>query len=103
MVSARTAGATNDMNGVTLFLIPRDTPGMTVTLQHRVDNRATALVSLDNVKVGRDSVVGAVGGGVQILSDTVDRATVGLCAEMLGGMTQIFEDTLAYLKTRQQF
>ena len=28
---------------------------------------------------------------------------VGLCAEMLGGMSQIFDDTLAYLKTREQF
>ncbi len=103
IVSARTAGRTNDVNGVSLFLIPRDTPGVTVTLQHRVDLRAAAFVSLDNVKVGQDSVVGAANEGFQVLSDTVDRATVGLCAEMLGGMTQIFEDAIAYLKTRQQF
>ena len=71
--------------------------------QHRVDNRAAALLALDSVKVGQDSIVGPLDGGCEILSQIVDRATVGLCAEMLGGMSQIFDDTIDYLKTRQQF
>ncbi len=103
IVSARTAGEPNDPNGITLFLIPRDTPGLTVTSQNRIDNRAVALVSLDGVKVGLEGVVGAPGGGFKILSQVVDLATVGLCAEMLGGTSQIFDTTLAYLKTREQF
>jgi len=103
IVSARTAGGQNDIDGVTLFLVPQDAPGLTVTRQQRIDSRAVALVSLNGVKVDPESVVGTQGKGAQILSQVVDRATVGLCAEMLGGMTQIFDDTLAYLKTRQQF
>lgn len=103
IVSARTTGGQNDTDGVTLFLVPQDAPGLTVTRQQRIDSRAVALVSLNGVKVGFESVVGPQGKGTQILSQVVDRATVGLCAEMLGGMTQIFDDTLAYLKTRQQF
>jgi alkylation response protein AidB-like acyl-CoA dehydrogenase len=103
IVSARTAGAANDVHGITLFLVPRDNPGLKVTRQHRVDNRAAALVSVNGVKVATDSMIGSLGEGFQLLSQIVDRATVGLCAEMLGGMSQIFDDTLAYLKTRQQF
>lgn len=103
IVSARTAGGPNDTDGITLFLIAKDTPGISVARQHRVDNRAAAIVSLDNVKIGQDSVVGSVDGGYQALAHTVDRATVGLCAEMVGGMSQIFETTLEYLKTRVQF
>ena len=103
IVSARTAGGQNDTDGVTLFLVPQDAPGLTVMRQQRIDSRAVALVSLNSVKVGFESVIGIQGKGAQILSQVVDRATVGLCAEMLGGMTQIFDDTLAYLKTRQQF
>jgi alkylation response protein AidB-like acyl-CoA dehydrogenase len=103
LVSARTAGAPQDQQGITLFLVTKDTPGLTVTPQHRVDNRPVALVMLDEVKVGQESVIGTVDGGFQALSSTVDRATVGLCAEMLGGMSQIFDMTLAYLKTRVQF
>jgi alkylation response protein AidB-like acyl-CoA dehydrogenase len=103
IVSARTAGGQNDPDGITLFLVSRDTPGLTVTRQHRIDNRPVALVSLNGVKVDAESVVGPLGDGLKLLSQVVDRATVGLCAEMLGGMSQIFDDTLNYLKTRQQF
>ncbi|MBI3302368.1 MAG: acyl-CoA dehydrogenase family protein [Deltaproteobacteria bacterium] len=103
IVSARTAGEQDDPGGITLFLVPQGAPGLTVTRQHRIDSRAVALVSLERVQVGPESVVGSQGKGVQILSQVVDRATVGLCAEMLGGMNQIFADTLAYLKTREQF
>ena len=103
IVSARTAGEDNDQDGVTLFLLAPDTPGVAIIPQTRVDNRAAALVTLDGVKIGAESVVGTVGQGFQTLSHIVDLATVGLCAEMLGGMSQIFDDTLAYLKTREQF
>ena len=103
IVSARTAGEDSDQDGVTLFLLAPDTPGVAIIPQTRVDNRAAALVTLDGVKIGAESVVGTVGQGFQTLSHIVDLATVGLCAEMLGGMSQIFDDTLAYLKTREQF
>ena len=103
IVSARTAGEDSDQDGVTLFLLAPDTPGVAIVPQTRVDNRAAALVTLDGVKVGAESVVGTVGHGFQTLSHIVDLATVGLCAEMLGGVSQIFDDTLAYLKTREQF
>jgi alkylation response protein AidB-like acyl-CoA dehydrogenase len=103
LISARTAGETSDVNGITVFLIAKDTPGVTVTPQQRVDSRAAALVSLNGVKVGQDSVIGALDEGLQVLSRTVDRATVGLCAEMLGGMSEVFDTTLNYLKTRVQF
>ncbi len=103
IVSARTAGEDSDQDGITLFLLAPDTPGVAIIPQNRVDNRAAALVNLDGVKVGAESVVGTVGQGFQTLSHIVDLATVGLCAEMLGGMSQIFDDTLAYLKTREQF
>ena len=103
IVSARTNGEDTDQGGLTLFLIAPDTPGVALIPQTRVDDRAAALLNLDGVKVGAESIVGTVGQGFQTLSHIVDLATVGLCAEMLGGMSQIFEYTLAYLKTREQF
>jgi alkylation response protein AidB-like acyl-CoA dehydrogenase len=103
IVSTRTVGGANDVDGVTLFLVAKDTPGLRITPQQRLDNRAAAIVSLEGVKVGQDSVVGKVDEGFQALSHIVDRATVGLCSEMVGGMSQIFDMTLEYLKTRVQF
>jgi alkylation response protein AidB-like acyl-CoA dehydrogenase len=103
IVSTRTNGEDTDPDGLTLFLLAPDTPGVALIPQTRVDGRAAALLNLDGVKVGAESIVGTVGQGFQTLSHIVDLATVGLCAEMLGGMSQVFDDTLAYLKTREQF
>ena len=90
-------------DGVTLFLVPRAAPGLTVERQHRIDDRGVALVHLAGVEVGDDAVLGDVGKGGALLERVVDRATIALTAEMLGGMTAAFEMTLAYLKTRVQF
>ena len=103
IVSARTSGGDSDAEGITLFLIPKDTPGMTVTRQGRVDSRNVALVQLKNVEVPDSNIVGTVGKGGPLLSRVIDQATVALCAEMLGGMEAAFERTLGYLKERVQF
>jgi alkylation response protein AidB-like acyl-CoA dehydrogenase len=103
IVSARTAGAGADAAGITLFLVPRDAAGLSLVRQQRIDSRGAALVKLERVTVGADDVVGAPGGGGELLEAVVDRATVGLCAEMLGSMTAAFERTLTYLKQRIQF
>ena len=88
---------------MTLFLVPRDAEGLAVERQHRVDGRGAALVRLDGVTVGAADVLGTVGEGAALLGRVLDRATIGLCAEMLGGMAACFEMTLEYLKTRKQF
>jgi alkylation response protein AidB-like acyl-CoA dehydrogenase len=103
VVSARTAGGTRDETGVSLFLIPRGARGIAVEAQRRVDSRGAALLQLEGVDVGADAVVGAEGEGTRLLGRVLDRATIGLCAEMLGGMAACFDMTLAYLKTRKQF
>jgi acyl-CoA dehydrogenase len=103
VVVARSAGGPRDAQGVTLFVVPKGAAGLTVTRQTRVDGRNAALVRLDGVTVGADAVLGAVDGGFALLARVVDRATVGLAAEMLGGMEQAFALTLAHLKSRQQF
>jgi len=77
--------------------------GLSVRRQHRVDSRNSALVGLAGVEVGREAIVGELGGGGDLLARVVDRATVGLCAEMLGAMSEAFDRTLEYLKTRRQF
>jgi acyl-CoA dehydrogenase len=103
IVSARTSGAGADANGITLFVIPADTPGITIERQSRIDSRNVALVRLDAVKVDADAVLGAVDAGGALLGRVLDRARIGLSAEMLGSMQAAFEMTIAYLKTRTQF
>ncbi len=103
IVSARTAGAERERDGITLFLVDRGAPGVAVTRQWLLDGRNAAIVRLDEAEVTADDVLGPVGGGAALLADVIDRATAGLCAEMLGSMQAAFAMTVDYLKTRQQF
>jgi len=103
IVVARTAGSDLDAEGLSLFVVPAGTAGLSLTRQQRVDTRGAAIVKLDGVRVGADALLGTEGEGAALLERVIDVATVGLCAEMLGGMQQAFEDTLAYIKQREQF
>jgi len=103
VVAARTQGSVGDADGISLFLVPAGAAGLSVTRQHRLDSRGAALVTLADVAVSADAVVGAVGEGGALLERVVDLATVGLCAEMLGSMSEAFDRTLQYLRDRKQF
>ena len=103
IVVARTAGAHRDRDGITLFLVPADAPGITRTRNSMVDSRNAASIRFDNVRVGADAVLGPVDGGAKVLDAILDRARAGLAAEMLGSAAEAFERTLQYLKDRRQF
>jgi len=103
VVSARTAGAMGDRRGITLFLVDAKSPGVSIERQWRIDSRNAALVRLDTAAVGKEQVLGDVDNGAEVLDAVLDRATIGLTAEMLGSMTAALELTIEYLKTRVQF
>ncbi len=100
IVSARSP---QDPDQLSLFLVDPGAPGVTVTRQRRIDERNIAIVALEDVALTRDALVGDADRAVELLDPVLDRATIGLCAEMLGSMTRAFEETVAYLKERKQF
>ncbi|MET3664580.1 acyl-CoA dehydrogenase family protein [Caulobacter sp. 1776] len=103
IVAARTGGKPGDTDGLTLFLVPGDAPGVTRTHLALVDSRGAARIAFDGVEVGMASVLGQVDKGWAVLEPTLDRAYAGLAAEMLGSASAAFDITLDYLKTRTQF
>ena len=82
-----------------LFLVDRGTPGLTISPRAMVDSRGAAQVRLDGVVVPEGRRIGDAAG----LGALLDRATAVLCAEMLGGLEEVFGKTIAYLKERKQF
>ncbi len=100
LIAAKTEG---DDDGLMLFLVPGGADGLEVVAQNRVDSRNSAIIRLNGVAVEAGGVLGDVGGGLKPLGRAVDRATVAVCGEMLGVMTESFERTIEYLKTRSQF
>jgi alkylation response protein AidB-like acyl-CoA dehydrogenase len=103
IVSARIGGATDDRDGITLFLVPADAPGVRRQRLSMVDSRNAARIVLDGVAVGAEAVLGTLGDGAALLDRVLDRARAGLAAEMLGSACEAFERTVQYLKDRKQF
>ena len=103
VVAARTAGQDGDRDGITLFVVPAGTPGLASVRQHRVDSLNVSQLTFDDVEVRDADVLGRAGDGHGLLGRVIDEATVALTGEMLGGMTEAFERTNAYLRERRQF
>src|SRR5207249_3220651 len=63
VVSARTSGGERDEQGISLFLVERSAPGVTVTEYRTLDNLRVADITLSSVQVARDAMIGAEGRG----------------------------------------
>jgi alkylation response protein AidB-like acyl-CoA dehydrogenase len=103
VVAARTSGTAGETDGLSLFLVDGDTPGLTRKRTIMADSRNAANLEFDNVKVSAANLVGEPDRGWQVLEPTLDRARVALAAEMLGSAWEAFERTVEYLKERDQF
>ena len=101
IVSARTAGAHGDHNGISLFVVDPASPGVTVTPVRLIDNRWAADIGLDGVLVSE--LVGELDGAYAALVAGHEHGLLALCAEALGVMEAALWITRDYLKVRQQF
>lgn len=103
VVAARTSGNENDDSGITLFLVPADADGIDRESLDTVDSRGYTNINFNGVSVEAAAVLGSVDEGRTLLDAILDRARVGISAEMFGTACQAFDMTLEYLKTRVQF
>jgi alkylation response protein AidB-like acyl-CoA dehydrogenase len=103
LVSARVAGQVTDAEGISLFLIARDAPGLTVSAYATQSGARAADLALERVAVGPESQIGPPGRALEVIERAVDGAIAALCAEALGVVTALNLATLNYLKTRKQF
>jgi alkylation response protein AidB-like acyl-CoA dehydrogenase len=103
ILAARTSGSVGDRDGITLFMVPANAPGISRERMHTFDSRGFANIRFEQVAIPADAVLSGVGEGADILEGTLDRARAGLGAEMLGAAAQAFDLALEYLQTREQF
>jgi alkylation response protein AidB-like acyl-CoA dehydrogenase len=97
VVSARTEA------GVSLFVVDRETTGLTVQPVDTMDGHKAAMLRFEGVTIGADRLLGADGGAVPVLEATMDRAAAAACAEAVGITRTVLDMTVDYLKTREQF
>src|SRR3984893_17662826 len=104
VVAARTRDGSRMEDGVSLFLVPKHTPGVSLTILPTIDEtRKLCEVRLDNVALPAGALLGARHEGWRPLSQGVARAAVALAAEMCGGAQQVLDMTVAYAKIRITF
>ncbi|MDC0569789.1 acyl-CoA dehydrogenase family protein [Gammaproteobacteria bacterium] len=103
IVSARTSGAQLDENGITLFLIDGDAEGLNKTNYKTVDGRRASDLTIENVKVTKDNIIGQINDGFTLLDSSIDRAILAISAEAVGAMEVLYKTTVEYTKTREQF
>ncbi len=103
IVPARTAGGATEKQGITLFLVPKGAKGLALRPYRTVDGVRAAEVTLENVTLGPDAVLGEVDWGHPLLEAAIDRGIAAVCAEAAGIMGHVVATTRDYLKTRKQF
>jgi len=103
IVSARTSGAQSDHAGISLFMIDANAEGVSKASYRMMDGQIVANISLENVAVSAEAVVGQVGEGLGLLQSVVSEAIVAVGAEAVGIMDKLHSTTVEYTKTREQF
>jgi acyl-CoA dehydrogenase len=103
IVSARTSGASDSESGISLFLVDSQSPGIVINRTSMVDGRNSANVAFEQVKVDADCLLGECDNGYHILEQVLDVGRIGIAAEMLGSMQEVFDRVIDYLKNREQF
>jgi pimeloyl-CoA dehydrogenase small subunit len=92
VVSARSSGSVRDAGGLTLFLVDATQDGL-----------RAAEISLAQVRVPDDAVIGPADDAAPLIDAVVDVALAALCAEAVGAMAALQALTVDYLKQRKQF
>ena len=89
--------------GLSLFLVPSGAEGLRVKAQRGYDGVPVAELEMDKVAVPADALLGAEGGGAEILERVFEEANAAMAAEAVGIMADTVDVTTEYLKTRVQF
>ena len=103
IVSARTSGDRYDDSGISLFIVDANAPGLESTPFKMMDGQKVCNVKLASVAVTNADLVGELGAGLTILESVSRSAIVALAAEAQGAMQVLYESTVEYSKTREQF
>jgi alkylation response protein AidB-like acyl-CoA dehydrogenase len=103
LVSARSSGAAHEARGISVFLVGRESAGLTLVGYPTQSGGRAADVRLENVALDADALIGTEEQGLALIERAVDRGIAALCAEAVGITAALNEATLNYLKTRKQF
>jgi alkylation response protein AidB-like acyl-CoA dehydrogenase len=100
---ARTSGEPNDKDGISVFLVDAQTPGIEIHPLETVGGDKQSEVIFNHVKVPSSNILGPLDQGHIYLKNILKYAAICKCAEMVGGADKVLEMASAYAKERKQF
>ena len=103
IVSARTSGDQRDEEGISLFILDKDSSGISLRDYPTVDGSRASEITLEDVKVSSENLIGEEGKASKLIEQVVDESIAAVCAEAIGAMGVLNEVTVEYCKTRKQF
>ena len=103
LVVARTSENTDPSQGITVFMVPAGSQGLSISPLNTISSDRQFEVSLDGVIVPAASALGPVDEGWPVVQRALQRAIAGKCVEMLGGAAAVLDMTVEYVKQRTQF
>ena len=92
--------------GLACFLVPTGTPGFAAHEIHGkmgLHGSDTASLSLDEVRVGDDALLGEVGDGFKVAMSALDSGRYSVAAGCVGVCQGSLDHSVAYAKERRQF
>ncbi len=103
LVAGRTAPASDAGDGISLFLVDTNSPGVSHTPLTTLAKDKQSKVSFEQVRVPQSSLVGPLHAGWPIARRMLDRGTALLCAQMVGAARKDAELGIEYAKNRVAF
>jgi len=106
IITAKTDTEAPGSTGISAFIVPTDTPGFTVEKKEdKLGMRAsdTAPLTLENVRVPADLLLGEEGAGFKYFMQTLDGGRISIAAVALGLAEGAYQTARAYAKERRQF
>lgn len=103
LVFARTSGTDGDHDGITAFLVPTDTDGLEVDRYWWTFNMPTdhAEVTLNDVRVPDEAIVGDEGGGLRLAQHFVYEGRIRQAAASVGAAQFCIDEAVEFAKERR--
>ena len=103
IVSARTSGSQMEEEGISLFIVDAASEGLNRTNYKTVDGKRASDITIENLSVPKENIIGQINSGFKILDSAIDTAILAISAEAVGAMEVLYKTTVEYTKTREQF
>jgi alkylation response protein AidB-like acyl-CoA dehydrogenase len=93
---------TND-DTLNIVVLDANTPGVSINSFSTVDGQSCSEISFENVKLDKSNIISTGNDAENLLKETINLATLCICAEAVGCMESCYHKTLEYTKGREQF